>query len=67
MTELAQRALKAFCDTIDATGGLLVDTDGCAVPAGDEDWPDLADAYMLACEALGREQKLTHHQDRGPL
>jgi hypothetical protein len=31
------------------------------VPAADEDWPDLADAYILGCQALGREPMV-----RGP-
>jgi hypothetical protein len=63
-------ALDAFIRTIEATGGCvrpgradvgLPDEDGIEfdddlpVPAGDESWPDLADAYILACRALGRQ------------
>jgi hypothetical protein len=62
-------ALRAFVGTIEATGGCvrpgpgavgpsgeeLIDReDDRPVPAGDESWPDLADAYLLACRALGR-------------
>jgi hypothetical protein len=63
-------ALEAFIGTIEATGGCVRPGAGTAgspdddvvdfeddrpVPAGDESWPDLADAYLLACRALGRE------------
>jgi hypothetical protein len=63
-------ALDAFIRTIEATGGCIrpgraelcpPDEGGIAfeddlpVPAGDASWPDLADAYILACRALGRE------------
>ena len=63
-------ALEAFIGTIEATGGCIrpgrrtidlagqeiVEFEGdMPVPAGDEDWADLADAYLLACRALGRE------------
>lgn len=58
-------ALEAFVRTIEATGGCVEpgghDDDPTEfdvprpVPVGDEEWPDLADAYILACRALGRE------------
>ena len=63
-------ALEALIQTIEATGGCIrpgrrtVGLGGreivefeslLPVPAADEDWPDLADAYILACRALGRE------------
>ena len=63
-------ALEAFIGTIEATGGCVrpgrktISPDGqeivefeghLPVPAADEDWPDLADAYILGCRALGRE------------
>jgi hypothetical protein len=63
-------ALEAFIPTIEATGGCIrpggTDVSGPdeaaiefeddrPVPAGDESWPDLADAYILACRALGRQ------------
>ena len=54
-SQIGERALEAFVETINATGGvLMVDgkLDGCA---GDEEWLDLADAYMTACNALGRD------------
>ncbi len=62
-------ALEAFIRTIEATGGCIrpgradvgppdEDTiefdDTRPVPVGDEGWPDLADAYVLACRGLGR-------------
>jgi hypothetical protein len=63
-------ALESFIRTIEATGGCIrpgrttvnpageeiVESEGdLPVPAGDEDWPDLADCYLQACRALGRE------------
>src|SRR5437667_9830776 len=44
--------LKKFVATIIATGGLLRFANGTFGCAGDEDWLDLADAAMLAQEAL---------------
>ena len=69
-------ALEAFIGTIEATGGCVrpgrrtISPDGqeivefeghLPVPAADEDWADLADAYILGCRALGREPMV-----RGP-
>ena len=69
-------ALEAFIGTIEATGGCVrpgrrtISPDGqeivefeghLPVPAADEDWPDLADAYILGCRALDREPMV-----RGP-
>ena len=66
-------ALEAFIRTIEATGGCvrpgcrtislagqeIVEFESdLPVPAGDEDWPDLADAYLLAGRAIGREPML---------
>lgn len=48
-------ALRQFVDTINATGGLVVNDAGETAPAADEDWIDLAEAYLAACEALGVE------------
>ena len=69
-------ALEAFVRTIEAAGGCVrperrtINLDGLEivefeghlpVPAADEDWPDLADAYILGCRALDREPMV-----RGP-
>jgi hypothetical protein len=66
-------ALEAFIRTIEATGGCIrpgrrtINLGGkeivefesdLPVPAGDEDWADLADCYLQACPALGREPML---------
>jgi len=48
-------ALRKFVDAVNATGGLVVNDAGETAPAADEDWIDLADAYLAACEALGVE------------
>jgi hypothetical protein len=66
-------ALEAFIRTIEATGGCIrpgrrtinlqgqeiVEFDGhFPVPAAVDDWPDLAESYLQACRALGREPML---------
>jgi hypothetical protein len=66
-------ALEAFIRTIEATGGCvrpgrrtinlqgqeIVEFDGhFPVPAAVDDWPDLAELYLQACRALGREPML---------
>jgi hypothetical protein len=66
-------ALEAFIRTIEATGGCvrpgrrtinhqgqeIVEFDShFPVPSADEDWPDLAESYLQACRALGREPML---------
>jgi hypothetical protein len=71
-------ALEAFIATIEATGGcirpgradvgtpdeaLIALEDERPVPAADEDWLDLADAYLLACRALGREPMVQDADD----
>jgi hypothetical protein len=71
-------ALEALIRTIEATGGCLrpgrrtinlggqeiVESESdLPVPAGDEEWADLADAYLLACRALGREPMLRDRDD----
>lgn len=58
MDKKAQAALKAFVDAIDATGGVVEFENGEIVPAVDEEWLDLGDAYMQACDALGVEPKI---------
>jgi len=50
-----RKALKSFIDTIEATGGCTVDDNGVIVPCIDEEWADLADAYLQACEAMDVE------------
>jgi hypothetical protein len=52
-----EQALAKFCDVVDASGGLEIDYKGYVVPAADEEWIDLADAYMCACETLSRKIK----------
>ena len=66
-------ALEALIRTIEATGGCVrpgrrtinlqgqevVEFDGhFPVPAAVDDWPDLAESYLQACRALGREPML---------
>ena len=65
--------LEAFIRTIEATGGCVrpgrrtINHQGqeivefeshFPVPAVDEEWPDLAESYLQACRALGREPML---------
>jgi len=48
------KAFKKFLATIIATGGLVRFANGTFGCAGDEDWLDLADAALLAQEALNK-------------
>jgi hypothetical protein len=84
-TAAMRSALEAFIGTIEATGGCIRPGGGAGgppgdaiidfeddrpVPAGDEDWLDLADAYLLACRVLGREPVIRgsdaeDHEDAG--
>jgi hypothetical protein len=74
-------ALEAFISTIEATGGcirpsgrtvgpsgeeFIVFEDDRPVPAGDDSWPDLADAYLLACRAMGRAPVIRGDDDEFP-
>ena len=52
-TRKMEEALRDFIRTINATGGLAVNDAGETIPVADEDWLDLAEAYLLACDALG--------------
>jgi hypothetical protein len=56
-----REALQGFIETIEATGGCVRDEGDTVAPVGDPDWLDLADAYLRACKALGREPQI-----RGP-
>jgi len=54
-------ALSALIETVEATGGLTnvgPDERPSLAPAADDDWLDLADAYLLACKALNRLPKI---------
>ena len=46
-------ALQALVDTVNATGGVTTGSNGRVMTIGDPEWLDLADAYVMACEALG--------------
>jgi hypothetical protein len=52
MTDKAQAALRRIVDTINSTGGIVKHADETHGCLADPDWIDLADAYLLACEAL---------------
>lgn len=63
LTDAKDKALRALIDTIEATGGIVRDPyRGLPVLVADEDWIDLADAYISACEAMGVEPK---YQEEG--
>jgi len=51
------KALALFIDCIDFTGGIMLDEGKNPVPCVDPEWYDLGDAYVQACEALGRTPK----------
>ena len=61
-----KKVLAEFCADIDATGGVVELVDGNHAPAADEDWIDLAETYLRACEALGRKPKVRTPCPRSP-
>jgi hypothetical protein len=58
-----RQALEEFVVAIDTTGGIKRDRKGYPVPAIDEEWIDLADAYLTACQALGRKPRWATEED----
>lgn len=54
--EEGRQAIHDLIDTIEVTGGLIPDpyVPGVLVPAGDDQWGDLAIVYIGACKAVGR-------------
>lgn len=55
MSDKKTAALEDFVRTIEVTGGIVKKRDGTVAPAGDEDWIDLGDCYLRACDALGQQ------------
>jgi hypothetical protein len=53
--DLLQAAVWDLISTVEATGGVLEDPHGNIFPHADHDWLDLGEAYLAACQALGRE------------
>ncbi|MGP0068949.1 MAG: hypothetical protein ACLQGP_35780 [Isosphaeraceae bacterium] len=60
--DAVREALHGFIETIEAAGGCVRNEGDTVAPAGDLDWLDLADAYLRACRAMGREPRI-HDQD----
>ncbi len=56
--DAVREALHGFIETIEAVGGCLRDGGDTVAPAGDPDWLDLADVYLRACRAMGREPRI---------
>jgi hypothetical protein len=46
-------ALNRLIHTINPIGGVVKFKSGAVAPAADEEWLDMGDAYICACEALG--------------
>jgi hypothetical protein len=57
------RALWKLIDAIEATGGVRRDEKGFMAPVADGDWIDLGEAYLMACEAVGKEPKVAMDGD----
>jgi len=53
MATKMEKALKAFINTINATGGIVNPDSSFLAPVADEEWLDLGLAYAQACEVLG--------------
>lgn len=63
--ERRRRALLSLIDTIDSTGGIIEPAEGMWYPAADEDWVDLAEAYVEACAALDTTPKIIKEGEDG--
>jgi hypothetical protein len=50
----AEGVLRQFVRNIEVTGGVVL-IRGRPYPLGEQEWADLADTYMKACEVLGVE------------
>lgn len=57
-----QQALKEFVGTVEAAGGLF-EGGPLPVPKADPGWVDLAQAYLRACEALGKEPMIEKEEE----
>ena len=62
----AKDVLRELADTIEAAGGVIRDPNGIYHPAGDEEWSDLGDVYIKACQVLGKEPIVTDRQPGPP-
>ncbi len=49
----SKTAAQQLVSAIDATGGLVAFEGGRFAPEGDDDWIDLGEAYLAACNELG--------------
>ena len=47
------RALRQLVEAVNVTGGVIRLPSGCVVPKAGEDWIDLGDVYLEACQELG--------------
>ena len=47
------RALRQLVQSVNATGGVIRLPSGCVAPKADEDWIDLGDVDLEACNELG--------------
>jgi len=52
-----REALEYFAKMIEGRGGIVIEDDGraLAIGDGDSDWYALGEAYIIACDALGRK------------
>ena len=49
-------ALRAFVDTVEATGGVTMQRNGLPSPAADPEWIDLGVAFELARAAIAKAE-----------
>jgi hypothetical protein len=62
-TNAVRAALDDFIETIEAVGGCLLNEAGVLAPIGEPEWTDLADAYVRACNAIGRIPQIDRTED----
>ena len=59
-----RKALEAICYAIEDTGGVQWNDDRLTYcPYGAREWPELGEAYRLACVALVRPMQVVYEDD----
>ncbi len=51
--------LKEFVRDVNQTGGVQLNDEGLHAPVADEDWIDLGETHVKACDILGAKAKVT--------
>lgn len=56
------KTTRLFVDAVHSTGGVVYIGDRLIGCVADEDWLDLADAYLEGCDVLNKEPKIERRE-----